>query len=100
MVRTQSDRKQTQLQKETAHFWTKPAASVSCAVLLVRDKEVFVESLQFSMAGRGQLVVVRRCGESTLAQLSLHNSSVLSAAFHSCLCILPEAPLEDSTLLF
>ncbi len=34
--------------------------------------------------------------ENPPTQLSLHNSSVLSAAFYSCLCILPGAPLEFS----
>ncbi len=32
----------------------------------------------------------------TLAQSSLHNSSVPSAAFDSCLCVLPGAPLGFS----
>ncbi len=40
--------------------------------------------------------------ENQPAQLSLHNSSVLSAAFYSCLCLLPRdgVPLEFSRTLF
>ncbi len=83
--------------KRTARFWTKPAAVVSCAVHY-RMRKCFLTVCSFAWQVVDKLGIVRRYREST--QLSLHNSSVLSAAFYSCLCLLPGASLEFSRTLF
>ncbi len=62
VVRTQSDLKQTKLQKGL-HFWTKPAALVSCTMHYgLRKCLLTVCSLAWHVADK--LGVVRKCGAS------------------------------------
>ncbi len=72
--------------KRTAHFWTKPAAVVSCAV---HYEEVFVGSLQFSMAGRGQTwgcEEVRSLIEIWWLAMRLRHLQCINTLFSSRIC--------------
>ncbi len=85
--------------KRTAHFWTKPAAVVSCAVHYgMRKCLLTVCSVAWQVADK--LGVVGRGVANPPAQLSLHNNSVLSAAFYSRLCLLLGARMEFSRTHF
>ncbi len=55
--------------KRTAHFWTKPAAVVSCAVHY-RMRKCLLTVCSFAWQVAEKLGVVRRCGESSRAVVS------------------------------
>ncbi len=132
--------------KKNFHFWTKPAAVVSCAVhygmrkclltvcsvtwqfavklgceevrsfieiwwLAMRLRRLKCINTLFSSYNCASLSKVRYCLKwykklcrkgwpGIKSTCAVHDSSVLSAAFDSCLCLLPGAPLEFSHTLF